>query len=40
MDAQTWSTGGRLVGLLQLATGVWLMYRTYTTAIHLALGSA
>jgi hypothetical protein len=35
----SWSTGGRLVGLLQLVTGVWLMYCTYTTAIHLALGS-
>lgn len=36
----SWNTGGRLVGLLQLATGVWLMYCTYTTAIHLALGRA
>jgi hypothetical protein len=35
----SWSTGGRLVGLLQLVTGIWLMYLTYTTAIHLALGS-
>jgi hypothetical protein len=34
-----WSTGGRLVGLLQLVTGIWLMYCTYTTAIHLALGT-
>jgi hypothetical protein len=29
-----------LVGLLQLATGVWLMYCTYTTVIHLALAGA
>ena len=35
----SWSTGGRIVGLLQLVTGIWLMYCTYTTAIHLALGS-
>jgi hypothetical protein len=35
-----WHTGGRLVGLLQLATAVWLMYCTYTTVIHLALGGA
>jgi hypothetical protein len=35
----SWQTGGRLVGLLQLITGVWLMYCTYTTATHLALGS-
>ena len=37
---QPWNTGGRLVGVLQLATGVWLMYCTYTTAIHLALTGA
>jgi hypothetical protein len=35
----SWKAGGRLVGLLQLATGVWLMYCTYDTVIHLALGS-
>jgi hypothetical protein len=35
----SWNAGGRLVGLLQLTTGVWLMYCTYTTVIHLALGS-
>ena len=34
----SWSTGGRLVGLLQLVTGIWLMYCTYATATHLALG--
>jgi hypothetical protein len=35
----SWKTGARLVGLFQLVTGIWLMYCTYTTAIHLALGS-
>src|SRR6195256_5036704 len=30
----SWKTGGRLAGLLQLVTGIWLMYCTYTTAIH------
>src|SRR5882672_10296104 len=33
----SWNTGGRLVGLLQLATGIWLMYCTYATVIRLAL---
>ena len=33
----SWHTGGRLVGLLQFATGVWLMYCTYATTVHLAL---
>jgi hypothetical protein len=32
----SWNTGGRLVGLLQLATGIWLMYCTYATVIRLA----
>ena len=36
----SWSAGGRLVGLLQLVTGIWLMYCTYTTATHLALARA
>jgi hypothetical protein len=35
----SWKMGGRLVGLFQLATGVWLMYCTYSTATQLALGS-
>ena len=35
-----WSKGGRLVGLLQLATGVWLMYCTYTTVTHIAFPAA
>ena len=33
------SDGGRLVGLLQLVTGIWLMFCTCTTAIHLAIGT-
>jgi hypothetical protein len=33
----SWNTGGRVVGLLQLVTGIWLMYCTYTTTIQLAL---
>src|ERR1700741_4551590 len=32
----SWGTGGRLVGLLQLATAIWLMYCTYSTVIRLA----
>src|SRR5437879_3771322 len=36
----SWRLGGRLVGLLQVATGIWLMYCTYSTAINLALGGA
>jgi hypothetical protein len=35
----SWTTGGRLVGLFQFVTGIWLMYCTYTTAMHLALGA-
>jgi hypothetical protein len=35
----SWKNGGRLVGLLQLATAVWLMYCTYTTVIRLAVDS-
>jgi hypothetical protein len=35
----SWNTGGRLVGLFQFVTGIWLMYCTYTTAMHLALGA-
>jgi hypothetical protein len=36
----SWTTGGRLVGLLQLATAIWLMYCTYSTVIRLAVGKA
>ena len=32
----SWATGGRLVGLLQLATAIWLMYCTYSTVTRLA----
>ena len=36
----SWSTGGRLVGLFQVITGIWLLYCTYSTVTHLALGAA
>jgi hypothetical protein len=32
----SWAAGARIVGLLQLATGIWLMYCTYATVIRLA----
>jgi hypothetical protein len=35
----SWSPGGRIVGLLQLVTGVWLMYCTYAITVNLALGA-
>lgn len=35
----SWNTGGRIVGLLQLVTGVWLMYCTYAITVNLALGA-
>jgi len=35
----SWTLGGRLVGLFQLITGVWLMYCTYAMTIDLALGA-
>src|SRR5260370_42337569 len=35
----SWSLGGRLVGLFQLATGVGLMYLTYAMTVDLALGA-
>jgi len=31
--------GGRLVGLLQFITGIWLMYCTYAMTVDLALGA-
>jgi hypothetical protein len=34
-----WHAGERVVGLLQLATGIWLMYNTYLTVTHLAVGA-
>ena len=35
----SWRSGSRLVGLLQFATGFWLMYLTYAVAVDLALGA-
>lgn len=35
----SWRAGGRLVGLLQVATGIWLMYCTYAMTVDLALGA-
>ena len=34
----SWSGGGRVVGLLQCLTGIWLMYCTYAITVDLALG--
>jgi hypothetical protein len=35
----SWRPGTRLVGLLQVTTGVWLMYCTYAITVDLALGA-
>jgi hypothetical protein len=35
----SWRLGGRVIGLLQLLTGVWLMYCTYAMTVDLALGA-
>ena len=35
----SWNAGGRVVGLLQIVTGFWLMYCTYAITVDLALGS-
>ena len=35
----SWRSGSRIVGLLQIATGVWLMYCTYAITVNLALGA-
>lgn len=35
----SWSLGGRIVGLFQFVTGVWLMYCTYAMTVNLALGA-
>ena len=35
----SWNFGGRLVGLLQFITGIWLMYCTYAMTVDLALGA-
>jgi hypothetical protein len=35
----SWRPGGRLVGLFQFVTGIWLMYCTYAITVNLALGA-
>ena len=35
----SWSPGGRLVGLFQVLTGIWLMYLTYAITVDLAVGA-
>jgi hypothetical protein len=35
----SWSSGGRLVGLFQFVTGIWLLYCTYAITVNLALGA-
>jgi hypothetical protein len=35
----SWSPGGRLVGLFQVLTGIWLMYCTYAITVDVALGA-
>ncbi len=35
----SWSPGGRVIGLLQFMTGIWLMYCTYAMTVDLALGA-
>ncbi len=35
----SWSSGGRLTGLFQVLTGIWLMYCTYAITVNLALGA-
>ncbi len=35
----SWSRGGRVIGLLQLMTGIWLMYCTYAITVDQALGA-
>ena len=35
----SWSPGGRLTGLFQLVTGIWLLYCTYAITVNQALGA-
>jgi hypothetical protein len=35
----SWALGGRIVGLLQFVTAIWLMYCTYAITVNLALGA-
>ena len=34
-----WQTGGRLVGLFQFVTAIWLLYCTYAMTVNVALGA-
>jgi hypothetical protein len=35
----SWAPGGRLTGLFQIITGIWLMYCTYAMTVDVALGA-
>jgi hypothetical protein len=35
----SWDSGGRITGLFQFVTGIWLMYCTYAITVNLALGA-
>jgi|ERR1700733_3494025 len=35
----SWNLGGRVTGLFQFVTGVWLMYCTYAMTVNLTLGA-
>ena len=35
----SWNPGGRVTGLFQFITGIWLMYCTYAMTVNLALGA-
>lgn len=35
----SWRSGGRIAGLFQVFTGIWLMYCTYAMTVDLALGA-
>jgi hypothetical protein len=35
----SWTGGGRLVGLFQFVTGIWLLYCTYAITVNQALGA-
>jgi hypothetical protein len=35
----SWTSGGRIVALFQVLTGIWLMYCTYAITVNVALGA-
>jgi hypothetical protein len=35
----SWNPGGRVIGLFQFITGIWLMYCTYAITVDLALSA-